>query len=329
MITSKKQLESTVITQKPYSEEFKREAIELLRTSGRPLAQIARELGVSANSLRLWRKQAEIDADGREALSSDEREEPRSVPHEKRMVKRTRIWVSLGMAVAAAAAAVVFLLVPLAGCGGDDDTDAGNAQQPGKAQQPVEGSFVGEVSGTEAFVAVVAEPSNGNQNRQVQVYITDGSGLSEWFSGSISENSFVAPSDDGDGEVKGKLSRDSVAGTIELPDGETARYEANRPSGAAGLYDLTMSRRGKLTGASTGGLGVTGTIKLADGTGTLKLADGRRLKFDISEGSVDDLGRLQAGELRLIVLPGGQLAGVGKSRPAADSSDSAFFISSS
>ena len=44
--------------QKPYPEQFRREAVELLKTSGRPLAQIARELGVSTKSLRLWRKQA-------------------------------------------------------------------------------------------------------------------------------------------------------------------------------------------------------------------------------------------------------------------------------
>lgn len=47
--------------QKPYPQELKREAVELLRQSGRPLAQIARELGVSTESLRLWRTQAEID----------------------------------------------------------------------------------------------------------------------------------------------------------------------------------------------------------------------------------------------------------------------------
>jgi transposase-like protein len=36
---------------------LRREAVELLRTSGRPLAELAHELGVSTESLRLWRKQ--------------------------------------------------------------------------------------------------------------------------------------------------------------------------------------------------------------------------------------------------------------------------------
>jgi transposase len=76
--------------QKPYPEEFKREAVELLRTSGRPLAQIARELGVSTESLRLWRKQAEIDAGERDGLSSDERAELRELRREVRVLRQER-----------------------------------------------------------------------------------------------------------------------------------------------------------------------------------------------------------------------------------------------
>jgi transposase-like protein len=36
----------------PYWKEFKREAVQLLRTSGRPISQLAKELGVSPQSLR-------------------------------------------------------------------------------------------------------------------------------------------------------------------------------------------------------------------------------------------------------------------------------------
>ena len=38
-----------------YTEEFRRDAVELLRTCGKPAAQVARELGVSAGALRTWR----------------------------------------------------------------------------------------------------------------------------------------------------------------------------------------------------------------------------------------------------------------------------------
>lgn len=313
------------MTQRPYSEEFKREAVELLRTSGRPSAQIARELGVSAESLRLWRKQAESDDAEHEEPSSNGEE-----PQRRRLTKRTRVWGSLAVVLLAGAAAIAFLLLPLAGCGGDDDGPvAGTAEKGGQAAKPVAGSFVGEVSGTEAFVALVAEPAGADpQNRrEVQIYLADGEGLNEWFVGSISNNRFTAKSDDGDAQAKGRLSEDSVAGTVELPDGETARYSANPPGGAAGLYDLSYSRKGKLTGASAGGLGLSGTIKLPEGTGTLRLADGRRLKFTLTEDPAADLARLGAGQVLLIVLPDGQLRGAGKSRPSADNGDSSFLIS--
>src|SRR6266704_3003258 len=76
--------------QKPYPEQFRREAVELLRSSGRPLAQIARELGVSTESLRLWRKQAEIEVGEREGLTLEEREELRRLRQQNRILKQER-----------------------------------------------------------------------------------------------------------------------------------------------------------------------------------------------------------------------------------------------
>jgi len=38
-----------------YTDEFKREAVALLASSGRPLLQIANELGISPSMLRNWR----------------------------------------------------------------------------------------------------------------------------------------------------------------------------------------------------------------------------------------------------------------------------------
>lgn len=43
---------------KRYSDEYKRDAIELVRSSGRTVTDVARELGVSSESLRGWVKKA-------------------------------------------------------------------------------------------------------------------------------------------------------------------------------------------------------------------------------------------------------------------------------
>ena len=43
--------------QKTYTREFKVEAVQLVKSSGKPMSQIARELGVSDSGLSHWSKQ--------------------------------------------------------------------------------------------------------------------------------------------------------------------------------------------------------------------------------------------------------------------------------
>ena len=63
-------------TRPPYPEEFKREAIELVRISSKSQHQIAEDLGISDVTLRNWVKRAERDEGKRpDGLSTDEREE--------------------------------------------------------------------------------------------------------------------------------------------------------------------------------------------------------------------------------------------------------------
>jgi len=38
-----------------YTEEFKREAVRLMETSGKPIAELARDLGINDNNLYRWR----------------------------------------------------------------------------------------------------------------------------------------------------------------------------------------------------------------------------------------------------------------------------------
>jgi transposase len=64
---------------KRYTEEFKRDAIALVDSSGKTVTATARELGISSESLRGWYRQAKADqGEGRPGeLTTQEREELR------------------------------------------------------------------------------------------------------------------------------------------------------------------------------------------------------------------------------------------------------------
>lgn len=77
-------------TNPPYPPEFRAEAVRLVRESGKPLTQIAEDLGVAPQSLRNWLLQSEIDAGDREGLTTDEQAELRRLRRENRQLKEER-----------------------------------------------------------------------------------------------------------------------------------------------------------------------------------------------------------------------------------------------
>ena len=74
----------------PYSKEFRRESVALLRSSGKTPPQLAAELGVSAQALRNWARQVDVDQGAAEGLTSVEREELRRLRRELRVVTEER-----------------------------------------------------------------------------------------------------------------------------------------------------------------------------------------------------------------------------------------------
>jgi transposase len=74
-----------------YPPQFKAEAVELVRSSDKSISQIAKDLGVSANSLRNWVKQAQkIDQGERQGLTTEERKELRRLRRENSVLKQER-----------------------------------------------------------------------------------------------------------------------------------------------------------------------------------------------------------------------------------------------
>ncbi len=60
----------------PFPLEFRQRAVDLVRSTGRPVSQVAEELGISDSGLRAWVKKADRDdgvtADGTTAADRDE-----------------------------------------------------------------------------------------------------------------------------------------------------------------------------------------------------------------------------------------------------------------
>lgn len=76
---------------KRYTPEFKRDAVELVRSSGRNVTEVARELGVSPEGLRGWVKQAKTDqGEGPVgALTTAEKQELQRLRRENREQQQT------------------------------------------------------------------------------------------------------------------------------------------------------------------------------------------------------------------------------------------------
>ena len=73
-----------------YPPEFKREAVELYRSSEKSIPKVAEELGIASESLRRWIRQHEANSGEREGLTTDEREELSRLRRENKTLRQER-----------------------------------------------------------------------------------------------------------------------------------------------------------------------------------------------------------------------------------------------
>ena len=74
----------------PYPPAFRAEAVRLVRAEGTSLRRVAKDLGVHEETLRLWVRQAEVDAGRRDGLPTIERDELSHLRRRVRVLEEAR-----------------------------------------------------------------------------------------------------------------------------------------------------------------------------------------------------------------------------------------------
>jgi hypothetical protein len=189
-------------------------------------------------------------------------------------------------------AAAALLALPVAGCS-DDGNGVGTARR-----EPVTGSFVGMVAGSDAYVAIVVGP-----NGDAHAYVTDGAWSVDWLEG-MRRGDAAQLSNQGGATLDAKFGRGSVTGSFTRPQSRTLTFTALSARAPAGLY------RARADFAD--GLYVGGWVVLPDGT---KRGTVRRYETPLAPGEVDATAFTPGDES--FTVPGGVLR-PDLVRPSAD-----------
>lgn len=74
-----------IVRKRRFSSEFKREAVTLVRNSGKSITQVARELGIGTSLLAKWKK--ELETQQNTGMTPDELEELKTLRKENARLK--------------------------------------------------------------------------------------------------------------------------------------------------------------------------------------------------------------------------------------------------
>ncbi len=73
-----------------FTEEYKAGVVDLCRSGGKSMAEVARDLDLTESSVRRWVSQAEVDAGRRDGLTTDEQAELSRLRKENRVLREER-----------------------------------------------------------------------------------------------------------------------------------------------------------------------------------------------------------------------------------------------
>src|ERR1041385_5207467 len=80
----------TARLRRSFTPEFKAQTVELVRSSGKSVGEICRDLDLTETAVRRWVAQADVDAGRRDGLTTAEREELARLRRENRVLRDER-----------------------------------------------------------------------------------------------------------------------------------------------------------------------------------------------------------------------------------------------
>ncbi len=80
----------TARRRRTFTSEFKARTVDLVRTSGKSVAEVCRDLDLTETAARRWIAQADVDAGRRDGLTTAEREELGQLRKEVRVLRQER-----------------------------------------------------------------------------------------------------------------------------------------------------------------------------------------------------------------------------------------------
>ena len=80
----------TARLRRSFTPEFKAHTVELVRTSGKSVGEVCRDLDLTETAVRRWVAQTDIDAARRDGLTTAEREELSRLRRENRVLREER-----------------------------------------------------------------------------------------------------------------------------------------------------------------------------------------------------------------------------------------------
>ena len=80
----------TARRRRSFTPEFTAQTVDLLRTSGKSVGEVGRDLDLTETVVRRWLTQADIDAGRRDGLTTAEREERSRLRRENRVLREER-----------------------------------------------------------------------------------------------------------------------------------------------------------------------------------------------------------------------------------------------